>query len=405
MSKANNNWDIKRLGDTGSTISTGPFGTMLHKADYVADGIPLVNPMNLIGSQIVPSKKMMVSAATKQRLENYVLRKGDIVVARRGEMGRCAIVTEAEDGWLCGTGSFFVRLSKSIDPQYFLAFFRSNAVKDVLDQNSIGTTMSSLNHGILNNLEIPLPSLAKQKRIVTVLNEAFEGISKAKAYAKQSMAGARLLFDSRLREQFAIQWRSNKIVSLAELATDIVDGDHLPPPKSSTGVPFVTISNVDKRSHQIDFTDTYFVSREYFDRLTPNKKPRRGDLLYTVTGSFGIPVKIQDDREFCFQRHIGLIRPMSNVSTSWLYYLVRSPQLMEQANEGATGTAQKTVSLSVLRRFRVPQLSLQEQKTMSSDLDTLLQETERLEATQFNKLVALDALKQSILHQAFSGNL
>jgi len=272
-----------------------------------------------------------------------------------------------------------------------------------------GFTLKSLGYArhyrLLKEKQVVYPSLPEQERIVAILDKAFEEINKAKANAEQSMAGARLLFDNQLREQFDTQWRSKKIVSLTELATDIVDGDHLPPPKSSTGVPFVTISNVDKRSHQIDFTDTYFVSREYFDRLKSNKKPRPGDLLYTVTGSFGIPVKIQDDREFCFQRHIGLIRPKSNVSTSWLYYLVRSPQLVEQANEGATGTAQKTVSLSVLRRFRVPQLSLQEQISMASDLDTLLLETERLEATQFNKLAALDALKQSILYQAFSGNL
>ena len=110
MSKTNHHWVRTRLGDTQSTISTGPFGTMLHKADYVEDGIPLVNPMNIIGAEIVPSTKMMVSRATKQRLENYVLRKGDVVIARRGELGRCAVVTEAEDGWICGTGSFFLRL-------------------------------------------------------------------------------------------------------------------------------------------------------------------------------------------------------------------------------------------------------------------------------------------------------
>ncbi len=74
-----------RLGDTGSSISTGPFGTMLHKADYVEDGIPLVNPMNIVGGEIVPSARMMVSEATKVRLQNYVLREGDVVVARRGD--------------------------------------------------------------------------------------------------------------------------------------------------------------------------------------------------------------------------------------------------------------------------------------------------------------------------------
>ena len=394
-----------RLGDTGSSISTGPFGTMLHKADYVEDGIPLVNPMNIIGAEIVPSTKMMVSRATKQRLENYVLRKGDVVIARRGELGRCAVVTEAEDGWICGTGSFFLRLPSCIDAEYFVTFFRSNAVKKVLDQNSIGTTMSNLNHEILNDLEIPLPPLQEQLRIMRILNESFEKIAKAKANAKESLQGAQAIFSCYLSSLFSDAWNCSRIVRLSDLATDITDGDHLPPPKSDQGVPFVTISNINKQSHEIDFSDTYFVSREYFENLKPNKRPRKGDLLYTVTGSFGIPVEVKHDVEFCFQRHIGLIRPKPDVSTSWLYYLVRSPQLFRQANERATGTAQKTVSLSVLRDLAVPMLSLSKQESMVSTIDKLKAETDRLEDIYTRKTFALEELKQSLLDIAFSDGL
>ncbi len=164
-------WTRKRLGETGSSISTGPFGTMLHKADYVADGTPLINPMNIVGSKIMPSAKMMVSRATKERLATYVLRKGDVVIARRGELGRCAVITEAEDGWLCGTGSFFVRLSKLIDEQYFVMLFGSRAVKAILKQRSIGTTMSNLNHGILNELDLFLPPVEEQREIVARADE------------------------------------------------------------------------------------------------------------------------------------------------------------------------------------------------------------------------------------------
>ncbi len=139
---------------------------MLHKADYVEKGIPLVNPMNIVGSKIVPSARMMVSPSTKKRLENYALRKGDVVIARRGELGRCDVVTEAEAGWLCGTGSFFVRLSKRIDERYFAMLFGSRSFKTILDQKSIGTTMSNLNHGILNGLELFLPPVEEQRELV-----------------------------------------------------------------------------------------------------------------------------------------------------------------------------------------------------------------------------------------------
>jgi hypothetical protein len=91
-------WAEKRLGEVAKSISTGPFGTMLHKIDYVPDGIPLVNPMNIVDSRIVPSSKMMVNEETRRRLSGYVLKTDDIVIGRRGKLGRCALVTEREEG-------------------------------------------------------------------------------------------------------------------------------------------------------------------------------------------------------------------------------------------------------------------------------------------------------------------
>jgi len=96
-------WEKKPIKLIAESISTGPFGTMLHKSDYVTSGIPLVNPMNIVDSRIVPSDRMMVCEATRNRLQQYTLKEGDVVIARRGELGRCALVTERERGWLCGT--------------------------------------------------------------------------------------------------------------------------------------------------------------------------------------------------------------------------------------------------------------------------------------------------------------
>jgi type I restriction enzyme S subunit len=161
----------KKLGEVAATISTGPFGTMLHKSDYVPDGIPLVNPMNIVNSRIVPSKKMMVSHETKERLNTYVLKAGDIVIGRRGELGRCALVTEQEAGWLCGTGSFVVRLTAMMDEEFFVTLFGSQQFKARLQASSVGTTMSSLNHGILNGLVLPVPPIAEQYRIMAKSRE------------------------------------------------------------------------------------------------------------------------------------------------------------------------------------------------------------------------------------------
>lgn len=164
-------WMWVRFSEIMSTMSTGPFGSMLHKTDYIEKGIPLVNPANMVNGKIVPSDKMMISEATRRRLSSYILHAGMIVLGRRGEMGRCAVVTEKEDGWLCGTGSFFMEPSMSLYVYYVVSLFSSPYVKFYLGGESVGTTMSNLNHTILSKMPIPLPPLAEQRRIVAKLDE------------------------------------------------------------------------------------------------------------------------------------------------------------------------------------------------------------------------------------------
>jgi len=250
---------------------------------------------------------------------------------------------------------------------------------------------------------ILVPSLNNQQRIVATLDEAFVAMNKAKANAERNLKNAKELFESYLQGVFMKgDWAQ---VKLSDMSKDITDGDHMPPPKSQEGLPFITISNINKKNHQIDFTDTFKVPKQYFEKLKENRKPRKGDVLYTVTGSYGIPVLIEDDFEFCFQRHIGLIRPKDNVSSKWLYYWILSPQANLQAHETATGTAQKTVSLTALRNFILPKMPIKEQQTIVQKLDTLSTKTQKLEAIYQQKINDLEELKKSVLQKAFNGEL
>ncbi len=115
--------------------------------------------------------------------------------------------------------------------------------------------------------------------------------------------------------------------------------------RSFSAARLITISNIVKRTREIDFNDTFTVPPEYFRNLKPNKKPRVGDVRYTVTGAtLGIPVLVREQRDFCFQRHIGLIRPKPNTDSAWLAFAMLSPQVFRQAKIGSTGAAQMTVS-------------------------------------------------------------
>ncbi len=292
-----------------------------------------------------------------------------------------------------------------LDRNYLYHLLLSAEFTEFAVSGSARAGMPKVNRDHLFTFQFQLPPLSEQKRIVGILDEAFEGIATAKATAEKNLQNARALFESHLQSVFAEAWESCELVTLSEVATDITDGDHLPPPKSETGVPFITIGNINKDTKKIDFTDTFMVPYEYLKALKANRKPKKGDVLYTVTGSFGIPVLVEDEDEFCFQRHIGLIRPKPSTDSAWLYYLLLSPQVLKQATERATGTAQKTVSLKVLRSFVVPTMLLPQQRCVVSKLDALAVETRRLESLYQRKLDALDRLKKSLLHQAFSGQL
>ncbi|AFY95139.1 restriction endonuclease subunit S [Chamaesiphon minutus] len=161
-----NGWELVRFGELATEIATGPFGLTIHKSDYVENGIPLINPIHMINGEIVHDPTVTVTNEKASQMESYRLFDGDIVMARRGEMGRCAIVTNHSNRWLCGTGSFVLRFIPNINRSYIIILFKSQGVKDYLGGNSVGTTMTNLNHGILNKMPIMLPSIAEQRRIV-----------------------------------------------------------------------------------------------------------------------------------------------------------------------------------------------------------------------------------------------
>ena len=165
-------WAWSRLGSLLALFITGPFGSALHKSDYVADGIPLINPMNIIDGKVVPIDKMQVSAETVERLSSFKVVSDDIVIARRGDMGRCAVVQSEQEGWLCGTGSFVLRLPAILCSEYFAVCLRSPYSVEYLSGNSIGNTMLNLNQAILKSILLPIPPSNEQLKIIDCISTA-----------------------------------------------------------------------------------------------------------------------------------------------------------------------------------------------------------------------------------------
>lgn len=165
-----------------------------------------------------------------------------------------------------------------------------------------------------------------------------------------------------------------KWVRLIDFCKSISDGDHQPPPQVPQGVPFLVISNVSAGS--IDFSNTRHVPQGYFDALSDDRVAEKGDILFTVTGSYGIPIKVDCEQQFCFQRHIALLKLL--VDWDYLYFALISPVFKAQCDAVATGTAQKTVGLKSLRSMLVPLPPIAEQKRIVAKLEEILPLCDRL---------------------------
>ena len=170
-------WMWCRLRSLLTQASTGPFGSMLHKEDYVPSGVPLVNPANITNGCIISTRLKYVSSTTAQRLESYRLHPGDVIIGRRGEMGRSAVVQSSQSEWLCGTGCFFVTPCSALAPEYLVFLLGSPYVKSVLMAESVGTTMNNLNHSTVNH---PLTPKGRREHLgigkpVTIGNDVWIG--------------------------------------------------------------------------------------------------------------------------------------------------------------------------------------------------------------------------------------
>lgn len=167
-------WEVMPLGEAAAqgngSIQTGPFGSLLHASDYIDFGSPVVMPRDLTAQgKIVTDEIAYIGERDYQRLERYHLRPGDVLVARRGEIGRRGLVTPREDGWVCGTGCLRIRPGKLLDPYFLVQAFETTGLRDWLTAHAVGTTMLNLSARILSQMLILCPSLAEQHEIARIL--------------------------------------------------------------------------------------------------------------------------------------------------------------------------------------------------------------------------------------------
>ncbi len=163
-------WHVTRIRDIAVCVQTGPFDSQLHADDYTSDGTPVINPVNLVDGCLVPDFECTVDAATCERLQQHQLRDGDILFARRGELGRCGLVNSQQEGWLCGTGCLRMRTRSDVAEPLFLLFGLSTGMtRRWLEIESVGSTMQNLNSSIISRISVAIPDLDEQRYILDIL--------------------------------------------------------------------------------------------------------------------------------------------------------------------------------------------------------------------------------------------
>ena len=188
-------YDKVALSDLAD-IKIGPFGSLLHKEDYIDGGHPLLNPSHIVDGKVSPDDKLTISDEKYEELSAYQLKTGDVVMGRRGEMGRCAVVPE--DGFLCGTGSMFIRTKGEVTADYIQKIISFPSFKKTIEDMAVGQTMPNLNVPIVSGFQIIKPPMEVQDRYYAFA----EQVDKSKVKVQKALDETQKLFDSLMQQYF-----------------------------------------------------------------------------------------------------------------------------------------------------------------------------------------------------------
>ncbi len=399
-------------------IKIGPFGSQLKKCDLTASGIHVVGIENVLNETFDGLGRRFISDSKFQQLRSVEILPGDVLITMMGTIGRVAIVPEGIQRSIMDSHLLRVRPDNRKCRADYLAWaiYGCPIVQEAIDSQAHGSIMRGLNSEIVRALPIPVPSLPEQRRIVAILDEAFDGIATAKATAEKNFQNARALFESHLQKVFTERGEGWVEKTVGELVEDEVlvkpfDGNHgeIHPHKSDyveSGVPFIMACDLQEGG--VDTEGCKFITRELADSLRVGFA-KDGDVLISHKGTIGRSAVVNTELDYIMltpQVTSYRVKDSATLLNRFVRYYFMSPVFQREMIAGAADGATRAyigITKQLSLRFRFP--SLEEQKRIVAKLDVLEPETQRLKSIYQQKLTALDDLKKSLLHQAFSGQL
>jgi type I restriction enzyme, S subunit len=394
---------ITTVGDVcdrfGGSVQTGPFGSQLHASDYEAHGVPVVMPQDLHGGVIRRERIARVKPKHAIRLKQHVLRVGDVVFSRRGDVSRFAIVSETEDGWLCGTGSIRIRLNApDVEVGYLRHYLHQEGVGNWLRHHAKGVTMPNLNTQVIRALPLVYPPVSEQRWIAEILDKADALRAKRRAALAQLEALKQFIFNDMFGDREAIlnRWPMRKLGELLDFLTSGSRGwaSHY----SDSGDLFLRIQNVGRDQLLLD--DVAFV------RAPDTAEARRtrvqvGDVLLSITADLGRTAVVPDHLGRAFiNQHLAILRTKA-VVPRFLSGFLSSPSGQTQLAGRNRHGVKAGLNFDDIRSITVP---MPPSNLQVAFVDRV-RESERLLGAAQSSLRVLDALFASLQHRAFRGEL
>ena len=395
-------WAIKPLGELCEVFADGDW---VESKDQSSEGIRLIQTGN-VGEGTFKDraeKARYISEATFKRLRCTEIFEGDCLISRLPDpVGRSAILPDTGERMITAVDCTIVRFDqKHCLPTFFNYYSQSIDYLNTIGKKCTGTTRSRISRSNLALIPIPAPPLPEQHRIVALLDEAFDGIATAKANAEKNLHNARALFESHLQSVFmerGKEWVTQKVSEIAKHSL----GKMLDKAKNK-GEPQHYLRNLNVRWFEFDLSDLLempFLATEV-EKYTAVK----GDVLICEGGYPGRAAIWDEDYPIYFQKALHRVRFHEPKHNKWFVYFLYSQDKAGELKKHFNGAGIQHFTGEGLARFEVPLPPLPELCHAVAKFDALAAETQRLESLYQRKLAALDELKQSLLHQAFSGQL
>jgi type I restriction enzyme, S subunit len=389
-------WDISKLGEHAS-FRTGPFGSSLHKSDYTVDGVPVINPMHLNEGKIEPTATMTITEQAARKLSEFRVSPGEILIGRRGEMGRCAVVNEQQAGWLCGTGSMIVR-ARNFDPEFLQLVLSSPKAVGAIEEASVGTTMINLNQGTLARLRVQRPKPSEQRAIAAAVRDTtalLDGLTRliAKKRDLKQAAMQQLLTGHARLPGFGQPWGASAVGN----EFDIQLGKMLDAGKNA-GVAKPYIGNSAVQWGRIDTSDLPIV------RMSPRDieryRLRKGDLLVCEGGDVGRAAIWEAPMDECYyQKALHRLRPRADYDVRFMAALLELWSMNGVFSGYVTQTSIAHLPQDRFARLPLPVPSATEQRNIADVLCDMDSEMSALEAL----LDKTRALKQGMMQELLTG--